>query len=674
MDRRSGIRLRAVAGLALLTGWFLSSPARAEAADSAVHGRAELGGLVLEAHVEPLEDGGLTEGRLARFRFAVRDQATGRPLTGIFPAAWLDLDADAHEGPGDDGVDRGETCARRIEMLLAGGLLSRAELDLNVYYVVAMDDSPSLTVVDPLFGFGGSKLLARIPLRGPGEDWARVTGGRRLFVTVPETDAVAVVDTAAWQVETYVPTGPRPRQIVAAADGAGLWVTFDGRGDEPGGVSVLHPDHLTELARLHLGSAVEPRRVVLDGEGRFAYLTGGGIGGDGISGGRITVVDARRRQAVTTVELDAAPVDAAWSSAARALFVARGDGKINVVDESHAAVAEIDTGSSLSSIHASPDGRLVLALSHDAGLLHVVDPATRRLVQSGPVAERPDQIVFSDRLAYVRHRGSDQVLMIPLAEIGEPGRPIPAIDFPAGHGRPEDAGPAVTADAIVPAPGAAGVLVANPADEAIYFYAEGMAAPMGSFDNYGRRPKAVTVIDNTLRQHAPGIYETTARLRRPGRYRLAFFLDAPRTARCFDVEVAADPRLETRRRHGPLRLRATTPDGRFFARPGETVNITWDVLDPATGAPRPGLVDLELLAFLAPGTWQRRGLAHEVAPGRYAFEFTVPRTGLYYLHAAAPSAGLHIGQTGPVAYVSVTDGPVAMPARDLSANSSGALP
>ena len=34
------------------------------------------------------------------------------------------------------------------------------------------------------------------------------------------------------------------------------------------------------------------------------------------------------------------------------------------------------------------------------------------------------------------------------------------------------------------------MIVANPADKMIYYYTEGMAAPMGSFQNYRRVPES----------------------------------------------------------------------------------------------------------------------------------------------------------------------------------------
>ena len=60
---------------------------------------------------------------------------------------------------------------------LSGSLFSQPALDLNVYHVLALNADPSLTVVDPRFGFGGSQLLALVPLPARGEDWALDAAG-----------------------------------------------------------------------------------------------------------------------------------------------------------------------------------------------------------------------------------------------------------------------------------------------------------------------------------------------------------------------------------------------------------------------------------------------------------------------------------------------------------------
>lgn len=43
------------------------------------------------------------------------------------------------------------------------------------------------------------------------------------------------------------------------------------------------------------------------------------------------------------------------------------------------------------------------------------------------------------------------------------------------------------------------------------YYSEGMAAPMGDFQNYQRVPRAVMVVDRSLREEALGVYSTTER-------------------------------------------------------------------------------------------------------------------------------------------------------------------
>ena len=56
-------------------------------------------------------------------------------------------------------------------------MLSRPEVDLNVYYVLALNEDATISVVDPLFGYGSSKLLTMVFLHSPGEDWALSADG-----------------------------------------------------------------------------------------------------------------------------------------------------------------------------------------------------------------------------------------------------------------------------------------------------------------------------------------------------------------------------------------------------------------------------------------------------------------------------------------------------------------
>ena len=49
--------------------------------------------------------------------------------------------------------------SKQIQRYRSGSVFDRPLVDLNVYYVVTLNDDATLGVVDPLFGFGGSKQL-----------------------------------------------------------------------------------------------------------------------------------------------------------------------------------------------------------------------------------------------------------------------------------------------------------------------------------------------------------------------------------------------------------------------------------------------------------------------------------------------------------------------------------
>jgi hypothetical protein len=260
----------------------------------------------------------------------------------------------------------------------------------------------------------------------------------------------------------------------------------------------------------------------------------------------------------------------------------------------------------------------------------------------------PDQVSFTAELAYLRHRGDGTVLMVPLDEIGDEGKPLPVIDFPGGE-RPFGAGrrPSLAAG-IVRAPGGNAVLVANPADEAIYFYKEGMAAPMGSFRNQRLQPRAVMVVDRSLRERRPGVYETAAKLRSPGRYRVAFFLDSPRVVHCFAAEVAPSPEAEAvRRAAAPARVELVAGERRVTA--GEPLVARFRLIDPRTAAPAAGLADVQVLARLADNRQHRRP-AREVEPGVYEVEVASPAPGVVFLWVGSAAQRLDFHQAPPIVF------------------------
>lgn len=607
----------------------ITEPAAAQAGDGGservFRDRFVHRGIAVDVSITPIGQSrsALVEGDDVLFRFRLSDTTTNTPLGGLYPAAWLDHLV--------QGIEQdAQNCEAKVEQFVGGSLFSQAELDLNVYYVLALNDDATITVVDPLFGFGGTKLLAMIRLEGPGEDWVLSSDRKRLFVSVPTTGRVAVADTETWKVVANLDVGSPPRRIALQPDGKYLWVTYLEDPGEVSGVAIFDAEALTPVGRIATGRG--QHEIAFRDDSRFAFVTNP-------KDGTVAVIDAGDLSEVAEVEVGQQPISLAYSSKGGAAYVSsRDDGSVAVVDgRTHRLRARIPVDPGVGQIRFAPDGRLAFAVNTQRNLVYIIDAALDRVVQTAHVGAGPDRVTFSDELAFIRQRDDETIWMIPLDTLGREGRPVSVIDFPGGQRPLGQAAQSSPAESIVQAPGADAVLVANPADRAIYYYKEGMAAPRGSFDNYGRQPRAVLAVDRSLKERAPGSYETVARLRRPGRHTLAFYLDSPLLVHCFDVMV------EAQERESDLNAKVEYLFDRPNATVGEAFPLRIRLSDPVSGAPAAGLTDVRVLAYKSPGTRQHRFWAGQLAPGVYGVEFEPPEAGSYYVFVESRSLKLGFG-------------------------------
>ncbi len=634
-------RLAGAAVAALVAAAVPGSPAFAAPAESAApvgapsspaaapSFRTVADGLSLEAALRPVSDhaGPLAEGDKLAVELSFRDAATGQPLAGLTPAAWLDLIP-----PGaDDGPD---ACRDKVQAFLSGSMLSAPAVDLNTFFVLALNADPSLNVVDPLFSFGGSKLLAKVLLPSPGEDWALSKDGSRLFVSLPDSGALAVIDTRSWKIERAVPTGGRPARLTLQPDGRYLWITDEVAG---AGVMALDATSLEIAARIATGGGRQQLVVREDDHYAFALSE---------LSGQLTVIDVARLGAIAQVAIGPRPVSLGYSRVSRSVYVAESErGEVVAVDaERMKVVARMQAEPGLTALALSPDGRLGFVLNTGADLVHIFDPARNRILKTGDMKDGPDQIAFSETLAYVRHRGSEEVLMISLGGVGAEGTPLSVVDFPGGQKPLGEASRPASAAGMFAVPGEPAMLVANAADGAIYYYEEGMAAPMGSFQNYSHEPRAVLVVDRSLNESAPGRFETASQLPAPGSYDLAVFLSSPRLVQCFRFEVAEKPELAAARR-AALGAVVEFVEAPSRATVGETVTVRFRLTDAVSGEARPARRDVRVLTFLSPGTWQQRTFARHLGEGLYETSFEPRQAGLYVLQPEAPSLGLAINRS-----------------------------
>jgi hypothetical protein len=270
--------------------------------------------------------------------------------------------------------------------------------------------------------------------------------------------------------------------------------------------------------------------------------------------------------------------------------------------------------------------------------VYVFDASTNRLAHTIAMENGPDQVAFTDTFAYVRATGSTEVSMVRLSTLT--AQPDIA-KFPGGQTAPEEASVDSSADVMVPAPEGNSVLLANPADGVIYYYSEGMAAPMGSFQNYRRKPRAVMVVDRSLREVTAGVYSTTTRLPKSGTYDVAFLLDSPRVTHCFSAEAKLNPDV-AHEKQVAIRIEYLNKEKQVPV--AENYKLRFKLVDTSTSRAKSDLSDVRVLTMLSSGTWQKRDFARSAGNGVYELDLKVPQTGLYLVFVESRSQGVSFRQ------------------------------
>jgi YVTN family beta-propeller protein len=602
----------------LLAGLLVTAAARADTPAATV----TRDGVKVDLSVERL--GGdaarpLREGDYVEVQFRITDVATGEPVAGQKPAAWLDLGA-ASLGAGGEQRE----CKDKVALYLKGVVGMRPMVDLNGSFVLVLNQDPSLSVIDPLVSLAGrTSLYTTVPLKRPPADWALDGESKRVYVSQPAAGEVAVVDTESFVALASLEAGKNPVRVALHPGRRLVFVGNDGPGPESG-VTVLDPWGGRRLASLRTGRGHHELAFSVDG--RRAFVTNR-------DSGTVSVVDVVTLRKERDLAAGPAPISLAVSPLSRALYVA--DGRTGEIvafgGEGLRALGRVRARPGLGPMRSSQDGRWVLAVNPAEHAVYVVDAATNTLAHVIPVGGAPFQVTFTRAFAYVRLLDSARIVMVNLASLA--GKEPIVQGFEAGTGAPRLAGDLSIADSVVPANLDAAVYAVNPADGTVSFYMEGMNAPMGSYGAYGHAPRALAVLDRSLQSRGPGRWGGRLRLPAAGRYDVAFLLDAPRLLHCFSVDVEEDPA----RRHelGPLAVDFLDTPSRAPA--GAPLEVRFRLLDPATGKPRGGLAGVGLVSFLAPGLSRSEVAPRELSPGLYAASVPVPRPGAYYLHVVVPS-------------------------------------
>jgi YVTN family beta-propeller protein len=503
---------------------------------------------------------------------------------------------------------------------------ARPDVDLNSYYILALNKSADISVIDPLLSFGGSKLLTLVMMKSPGEDWILTKDGEKLFVTLPAINQVAVIDTRGWKVANYIDTGAKPTSITLQPDQKYVWIGHEGSEPAASGVTVIDTATLKVAAQISTGAG--RHEIVVSSDNRFAFVSNR-------EAKTVSIVDVQKLAKINDVKVGPNPVSLALSELSKAIYaVSETDGTVAVIDTQGQVLTRIKAKPGARSLRFAPGGRYGFVLNPMQSTLSIFDAASNRMLHEVKVGKAPDQVIFSDTFAFIRSLETESVNMIRLATVGTE---IDITEFPGGQGIPARGSSPVRADSIVLAPEGNAVVLANPVDKTLYYYQEGMAAPMGNFQNYKREPLATLIVDRSLRETAPGVYSTTVKLPASGHYDVAFLTDSPRIAHCFDIAADPNPLLKEEKKVA-LRIEHQSRDNQLQV--GHDFALRFKLIETKTNKAKDDLQDVRVLTFLAPGTWQRRDLAKSLGNGMYEINLNVPETGVYMIFVESGSMGV----------------------------------
>ncbi|WP_433739982.1 YncE family protein [Pseudomonas putida] len=585
----------------------------------------ERDGVSVVLDVRPLaEDGVLREGEFADVQFRVTDKASGQPLAGVAPGAWLDPETTA----ADKAQGREQSCKARVGVFLKSNIGARPLLDLNSYFLLVMNRDASVSVVDPSVSVGGiTSTMARIDIKQPPMDWVTPKDNKRVFVSMPTANEVAVIDSERFKVLESVAAGNNPVRVALQPDERLLWVGNNAKSAEQSGVTVIDTASLKTLK--HLATGGGHHEIAFSKDSRFAFVTNR-------DDGTLSIIDIASLTLLKQLKTGSHPLSVVYSPLSGAAYVADGqDGTVTVVDATSQSVRRvIKVKQGLGPMGFSGDGRFGIVLNTLENQASVIDAATDSLIHELDVSAEPYQVVFTKAYAYVRGLASPKVTMINLASLGEGRKPI-SQGFEAGTQPPRLAGDLPLASSLGVSRDENSVFVVNPVDNTTYFYAEGMNAPMSGYPNRGQVARAALVIDRSLREVEPGLYSARVKLPPAGRFDVAFLLNQPNIVHCFSTVI--EPNTVTPKQAGAPKVEFMLD--KSTAALGSPYTVRFRIVQGKQKTLRSGVKDVQVRYFLAPSSRPQLVAARDVGDGVYEAPVTLDQKGAWYLHVRAASLG-----------------------------------
>ncbi|MGE3174128.1 MAG: YncE family protein [Planctomycetota bacterium] len=584
----------------------------------------------IEPYAPPDPPRPLRRGDTARVTLHVTDTETGQPIRGLKLGAWM-LSRPTVDTPAPDA----EAVRTIVRKLVSSGLEANGTTNLNSWFYATLNTDRTLTLIDPLLDFSRTRMKQVIELPCQGTDLALGPDDLLMFLALPERGEVAVVDTAGMTLRDSLLLGEAPTQLEVQPITGTVWAA-DARGP-----SIHAIDGRTGAAGTSVRVGPGPKMLAFDAEGQWTFAAARETG-EVLA---VATVDGGVRQ---LLRCDTPLTGLAWSDTAQELHVLAADGRMFAVRvDGTAAPAQQPLPAGSGPLWAVLGGRFLLAAERAAGRLHVLDAAVRAPARAIPTGAEPCQLDTTDQFAFVFCAGSHELTLVPLAGLADP-QSIATMRIPVAQ-RDPTAPLEVRGDLVVTAPDRMSALVAAPEEKQVYYYAEGMNAPMGAYQNHSRVPVALAVVDRSLREAAPGVYTTIAPLEQLGTVDLYTYLPQPsQFFGRFEFAVEEDPAaIAARERMRPAAVPRPV-DGAVALPVGREGRFRFRLHDEATDAQLADCADVHVLVHARYGNWQVRLPARTAADGTYEVPLTLPEKGPYRVRVQCPQHRLSYATHRPM--------------------------
>ncbi len=569
----------------------------------------------------------LREAEMADIKFTVTDATTGAPISPLQPAVWISLIPET-ESP---ARDMNLTCKEKVSRYLQQTLNFQADIDLNKFYILVMNNDHSISVVDPILGISGiTQLYTMILLEESGEDWVMDAREEYLYVTMPRAGKVAVIDLERFKVVDNIEVGKNPLRIAMQPDGRYVWVANNGSNPDETGVTVIDTNSRKTVA--HISTGAGHHEIALSSDSLHAYVTNS-------DANTLSVIDTQKLKKIKDLKTGKRPIAVEFSPLGNAAYVAsEADGRIIVVDDKqHEIMKDIETLPGLIALRFDPEGRWGFAANPIKNQVHIIDASNNAIAHTLEIPNNPHQFSFTDTFAYIRSLGAAEMHLVQLNQLGRDSAPG-ASRIPIGSKPPGQYLLTSVANAVTPTGEWGTVIAANPMDKAIYYYMEGMVAPMGTFPTYGRIPRAVRVVDRSLNEKEKGVYSAQLKIPKDGKYDVAFLIDSPWLYNCFDFTAEANPILHKEEKLNPVKISVLTQEKEFPV--GEEIKIRFSLTRPPNAQPLVQLADVEAIFSRPPGNWKKQLAAKPLEGGQYEVTTMADRPGIYTMYFAIPSLNI----------------------------------